>query len=135
MTYKYHVLTLLLLVCFASSLILTITPVPPICEAGCDVVQTSQYASTLGVKNSLVGTIVFAFLALTSFRNIKRPTWTKRIILKISIIIGSAISLYFLYIQIFILQAYCKYCLIVDFSILAALLTILFYKKWKIETS
>jgi len=126
---KYKILLVLFVVCLVGSLILAVTPTPPICTKGCDVVQTSKYAYTLGIKNNFYGVIIFAILVWLTSAQIKKQTHKKKKIIMYTTIIGSIIALYFLYLQEFVLHSYCKYCLVVDISILISLGIILFYSE------
>jgi len=126
---KYKILLVLFVVCFVSSLILALTPTPPICAKGCDIVQTSKYAYTLGIKNNFYGVAIFALLSFLASAQIKKRMHKRKMIINYATPIGSAIALYFLYLQEFVLHAYCKYCMVVDFSLLAALLVVIFYKE------
>ena len=95
---------------------------------GCATVQNHATAFTFGIKNSLFGAIIFAILViLTLIQIIKHLKSIDKIIYS-GIIISSIISIYFLYLQQFVIHAYCKYCLVVDFAILIALI-ILFFPK------
>ncbi len=128
---KYKILLALFLISLVSSLILSLIPTPVVCDpgVGCDVVKTSSYNFTLGIKNSYYGVIIFALGAFLIFSYIKKPDKNKKLVIHTAIILGSLIAVYFLYIQAVILQAYCKYCLIVDFSMIVALIITLFW--WK----
>lgn len=126
---KYKILLFLLTISLLASLVLSITPTPPICEEGCDIVQTSQYASLLGIKNSTYGVLIFLVLSFVTFSQILNPSKKKEKILKISLLLGTLVSLYFLYLQAFTINAWCKYCLVVDFSVILG--TIIIFVKWK----
>ncbi len=126
MKFKYSLLLIIFIAAFISSLILTITPAPPICEEGCDIVQTSVYANTLGIKNSAYGVGIFAFMSLITFLQIKKPSKNKKSLIHTGTTIGAIIATYFLYLQYFVLHAYCQYCLVVDVGMLLALIIILF---------
>ena len=128
---KYKILLALFLLSLASSLVLSIFPVPVVCDpgVGCDVVKTSSYNFTLGIRNSYYGSAIFLAISLLAYFQIKNPTEKKRKLINLGVIIGFVIAIYFLYIQKFILNAYCKYCLIVDFSMIIALMVTLIW--WK----
>ena len=125
---KYKLLTILFVIALISSIILSLNAAPAFCRPGegCDIVQTSQYASTFGIKNSYYGVFIFTFLTLISLWHIKIPGKRKKFIIHSAIIIGSIISLYFIYLQKFVLNAWCKYCLVVDISLILALFLIIF---------
>jgi len=127
--YKYHILIGLFAISLIASLILSLTPTPLICEEGCDVVQTSKYASFLGVKNSIYGVFIFLIFIYLTYLEMQNHDKFRRNLIHGSIIIGTIIALYFLYLQNFVLNAWCKYCLVVDSSLLLALILILF--TWK----
>ena len=131
MKYKYNILLVLFLVSLASSLVLSFTPISLICDfnVGCDVVHYSDYNFTLGIQNSHYGVIIFALMAFLIYFHIKRPDQNKKLMIHLAVILGSLIAIYFIYVQYFILSAYCKYCLIVDFSMIASLVVTLIW--WK----
>lgn len=131
MKYKYYLLLALFSISLISSAIMAFTPVEEICDpgVGCDIVQHSSYAKTFGIKNSYYGLGIFSFLVLVTLLQLKKPTKQKKQIINLAIIVGSVIAIYFISLQHFILNAYCKYCLIVDFSLLAALTLIII--DWK----
>ena len=128
---KYKILLVLFGISLISSLVLSLIPVPVVCDpgVGCDVVQTSSYNQTFGIKNSYYGVVVFLFLIFLTIFQIKNPAKNKKLLIHSAVIVGSLISLYFLYLQKFTLQAYCKYCLIIDISILISLGIIIW--KWR----
>ena len=87
--------------------------VPP-CSiiSGCEKVTTSSYAEVFGIPLALFGAIYyFALLVLIiAYFDLK-----KAIILKIAALvtpIGFLASLYFVYLQVFIIKAICLYCMI-----------------------
>ncbi|MFH1325398.1 MAG: vitamin K epoxide reductase family protein [archaeon] len=128
---KYQILLVLFLISLASSIFLSTQKQDALCGIGddCDIVKNSQYNYTLGLQNSYYGIVIFSFLSVLTFLQIKKPEKRKENIIKISVIIGSIIVFYFLYIQKFVLNAFCRYCLVVDFSVLIALFIVLL--KWE----
>ena len=94
---------------------------------GCDTVLTSEYAIMFGLPVSLWGMIYYAavfFLALFSFLEKSRQA------LGLAAIIVSAgflSSIYFLYLQFFVLKAICFYCLIS-----AGITFILLFAFWRV---
>ncbi|MDO8560769.1 MAG: vitamin K epoxide reductase family protein [bacterium] len=79
---------------------------------GCEKVLTSQYSVMWGVPVALLGVIYYlAILALiTGFIFTERATLF-RIAAKLTPL-GLAASLWFLYLQAFVIHAFCLYCLI-----------------------
>jgi len=130
--FKYEILLVLAIISLLSSLILSFIPVQEFCdvnEEGCDVVHSSSYNYTFGIKNSYYGVFIFLFLSLLIYSQIKKPTNTKRNIIHIAIILGTIVASSFLYIQQFVLNAYCEYCVVIDVCMLLSLLVIIF--NWK----
>jgi uncharacterized membrane protein len=120
---KYKIIFGLLVISLLSSLVLTLTPIPAVCRPGegCDIVRTSEYAYTFGIPNPYYGVLIFSFLCLLTLSHMKWPHKRKKQVIHSGVIIGSIVAIYFIYLQHFVLQAYCKYCLVVDFSVLIAL--------------
>lgn len=126
---KYKILLFFSLTSLIASIILSIPgQASDYCAfkpSDCSFVHFSKYNYTLGVQNSYYGIIVFTLLSFIIFLQIRNPSNKKRLIIHSSIFLGSLISLYFLYLQYFILRAYCLYCLVIDLSLLFSLLLIL----------
>ena len=120
---KYKIITGLFVVMFVISLILSIQGIPSFCREneGCDIVKTSHYAQTFGINNANYGVVIFAFLTLISILQSKKPTNNKKLFLQIAVIIGTLISIRLIYIQAFIIKAYCTYCIIVDIAMILTL--------------
>jgi len=130
--FKYEILLVLVIISLLSSLILSFAPAQEFCdvnEEGCGVVHTSSYNYTFGIKNSYYGVFIFLFLSLLIYSQIKKPDNIKRNIIHLAIIFGTIVATAFLYIQQFVLNAYCEYCVIVDVCMLLSLLVIIF--NWK----
>ena len=129
---KYKILLVLFLISLVSSLVLSFIPVPAVCDpgVGCDVVKTSSYNYTFGIKNSYYGSVIFLVISLLIYFQIKTPSERKRKLINLGTVMGFMIAVYFLYIQQFVLNAYCKYCIIIDLSMVAAfVLTLMWWKK------
>lgn len=81
------------------------------CEAGggCDIVQSSQWATFLRVPTAFWGLLLYVGLAYLAFR-VTRPIvqWRRAWILAL---IGWGVSVYLTAISIFVIQATCPYCL------------------------
>ena len=128
---KYHLLIIFLIICLIFSTILSLIPISELCIPGngCDVVHNSKYSELLGRKNSDYGIIAFSIMIILSFLQINKPKKQTKQFIYLGIIIGSIISVYFLYLQQFVIKAYCKYCLVVDISMLICLAILIF--NWK----
>jgi len=119
---KYKLILLILLLSLASSMLLSFVPLSILCTPfeGCNAVQTSSYAKTLGIENSYFGVIIFASMSLITLSHIRKPKNNKKILIHSGIFIGTLVSLYFFYLQEFVIHAWCKYCLVVDIGMLVA---------------
>lgn len=120
---KYKILLIIFLISLISSIILLSTNHgSDFCkpDGGCGSVQNSKYAYLFGISNSIYGIILFSFLSLITFMEIKKPTQIKRLLIDSGAIIGFFIALYFIFLQIFILKIFCKYCLVIDGGMILA---------------
>lgn len=101
---------------FADASYLTIehySGVIPPCSvtSGCETVLTSAYSTVLGIPVALGGAIYYLFILISIFiyfesKNNKALKWS--LLLTIP---GFIASLWFVYVQVFILHSYCIYCL------------------------
>jgi len=128
---KYLAILIIFIVCLICSFILAVIPTEKLCSpnSGCSKVQTSSYSEFLTIKISIYGVAIFTILIILTISFLKKPSENKKSLLHSAIIIGSLFSIYFLFIQHFILQEYCKYCLIIDFSLLITLFLIIQWKR------
>lgn len=132
MEYKYQILLALSIIAFLTSIMLSFhTAEQVFCgiNSGCDIVKNSPYNYTLGIQNSYYGVAIFGILSILLYMQIRKHSHVKKQLINISIILGSLVVFYFLYVQAFILHAYCKYCLIVDTAMVIALILTLF--SWR----
>lgn len=85
----------------------------------CHRVQYSPQSKTFGIPNSLAGFFMYgALLILTLFYSAGSVAfWPIQIIAAI----GFLFSLYFLYVQAFVLKAFCTWCIVsaINFTVLA----------------
>lgn len=85
----------------------------------CEKVQKSKYSRTLGFPNSFAGFGMYFALFVLSFLyfvGALQPLWPIQVI----IWIGFAFSMYFLFIQAFVIRAFCTWCVLsaLEFSLL-----------------
>jgi len=78
---------------------------------GCEVVLTSQYSTIFGVPTSLLGIVYYVIILAGLFgylesRNTRLLKWTL-----FFTTLGFGMSLWFVYLQVFILHSFCVYCL------------------------
>lgn len=95
-------------------------------ESGCDLVTKSTYASWAGIPVALVGLLYYISIAVVSaLIYYGKLSIDKIIYIKIISAVGLAASVWFTYLQFFVIEAFCTYCL---FS--AALTLIIFMISW-----
>ncbi|MGQ0542506.1 MAG: vitamin K epoxide reductase family protein [Blastocatellia bacterium] len=108
--------TLVALVGLADSVYLTIqhfttTPVPCSILEGCETVLTSPYAEFAGVPIAAFGAIAyftaFSMALLAAFGN--RLTWK---LFGLQVVLMAAFTAWLLYLQGFVIGAFCQFCLI-----------------------
>ncbi|MBS3084709.1 vitamin K epoxide reductase family protein [Candidatus Pacearchaeota archaeon] len=132
---KYKIIFVLMILSLVASIILSFVPIEQACGGalellgGCNVVQASQYESIFGMKNAHIGLIAFPVLAILTLFELKKPRRYQKKAITIGMAIGSLIAIYFLYIQFFVLEAICQYCMIVDFAVLISLGLIIFWDE------
>lgn len=102
---------------FLDALYLTITHysgATPSCSflKGCDLVVTSQYSTILGVPVALLGAAYYFSLFVLSAIFIDGKRVRILVVAAYLTAVGFLASLWFLFLQIFIIQAICIYCLI-----------------------
>lgn len=91
-------------------------------DAWCHTVQHSSQSRTLGVPNSIAGFLMYAGI-IASLALWQAGLFTGFIgyVLLALVSIGFLFSLYFMYVQIFVLRALCTWCVIsfINFSVMA----------------
>ena len=131
---KYKILAFLIFISLASSLILTINelkPSPLICNAaeGCSIVSQSPYSKTFGIENAYIGLIFFLILFNVILSQIRKPNFRKEKIVNFGIYVAGIWAIYSLYLMEFVINAYCKYCTLLDISSLVAVGIVLYFRK------
>ena len=103
--------------------------------SGCELVLTSSYSFILGIPVSLLGAIYY-FVVLVGIsaylesKNTRLLKWTLLLT-----IFGLLFSLWFLYVQAFVIGAYCLYCLGSALTSTALFVTAcVVFKKYSVET-
>jgi len=133
---KYKILLVLFIIALISSILLAFNGNHEICEPeSCEDVQSSDYFSFFGIQNHYYGIVMFAFMILLTLSYIKKQRKYKKYIINLGVVVGAVIAIYFLYLQQFVLNSFCKYCLVVDISMILALILVVFrrrQKKWSL---
>ncbi len=106
--------------------------VEPMCGSygGCGYVQSSPYATILGVPVALLGLLAYTvmfFLGILAFRGGERGEFWLQVLAGLAVA-GTLYSLYLTYIEAFVLHAYCFYC--VTQAIAITLMTVLVLWEW-----
>ena len=89
----------------------TAVPVPCGEDFDCGAVLTSQYAEIYGIPIAIFGAVAyftaFSFAVLAAFGN--RFTWT---LFGVQVTLMMAFTTWLIYLQAFVIEAYCQFCLI-----------------------
>jgi uncharacterized membrane protein len=96
---------------------------------GCETVLSSDYAKILGIPVSVFGILWYVIqLGLIYFLLVKKSSSPS--LLRIWAALGLVFSLYLLYLEAFVIHAYCTWCL-VSLAIVIATVVLLFWPKPK----
>jgi len=88
--------------------------------SGCETVLTSAYSTIMGLPDSLLGSVYYLIMAVAAFLFLESRHGSGTIaahhyaILKwalLGTVVGFSMSLWFVYLQAFVLHSYCQYCL------------------------
>lgn len=93
----------------------TAEPVPCGITGGCETVLTSSYAEVAGIPLAAFGALAyflaFSLAVLAAFGN--RTMWT---LFGIQTFIMTAVSVWLVYLQAFVIHSFCQFCLISAFT-------------------
>jgi uncharacterized membrane protein len=129
---KYITLLIIFILCFIASAILSFIPPEQACggsETGCYIINTSEYAGTIGIKNCYFGLIAFSVLIFLAIWHILKPKEYKKQLIFLGLIVGAVFAAYFIYLQLIVIKACCQYCMVVDIGTLLSLAVALFWKE------
>jgi len=131
---KHKILVLILTICLIASIVLAFLPIEQICgiQSGCETVQNSSYKNTFGIDNGYLGIIAFFILLALTISHIRTPKKYKHLLILTGVSIGTLIALFFIYLQLFVIGAFCTYCLVIDIGMILGLVLI-FPRKKKTE--
>ena len=102
--------------------------------SGCETVLTSSYSVIAGIPVSLLGALYYLVIAIGVFAYLDtRKTQLLKWTLSLTIF-GLFMSLWFIFVQAFILEAWCIYCLgSATTSIVLFVLSGVVFKKYRVE--
>lgn len=95
---------------------------------GCDVVTTSEYSFIFGIPVSLLGLIYYAMFFIGLLWLILKPGTIVLNLLRSLVGVGVLFSLWFVYVQIYLINAICFYCMVS-----ATLTTLSFILLWLLK--
>jgi uncharacterized membrane protein len=128
MKQKYKILLAIFTVCLIASGLLAFTPIEKICgeeTSSCAIVQNSEYKDILGASNSLLGIFAFTVLIFITASHSKNPKRHKKLFLVFGTTISAIAALYFIYLQAFVIKAFCPYCMTIDIGSILAFVIII----------
>lgn len=103
----------------ADSIYLTVehylNAIPPCTFSNCEIVLTSKYSSVFGVPVSLLGAIYYALVTVLSVLYLQSHSESRNRYLITAFLLthlGLVASLYFTFIQGFVIGSWCPYCLL-----------------------
>lgn len=92
-----------------------VTGTPLLCTiqnlSGCNIVAASQYSHLFGIPLAVFGVLFYSIVFVLAALEIVIFDRLLRRVLQIAALIGVAASLYFSLVQIFLIGAFCIYCL------------------------
>ncbi|MFZ5424252.1 MAG: prolipoprotein diacylglyceryl transferase [Patescibacteria group bacterium] len=81
-----------------------ISGVEPLCGVGtCEIVQNSRYATMLGIPTALYGVFYYIVFYILAEKSLNKQ-------LSLLILVGLIFSAYLAYLELFIINAFCKWC-------------------------
>jgi uncharacterized membrane protein/protein-disulfide isomerase len=93
-------------------------PEPTFCNEACDVVRQSVWAKPLGIPMSLLGVLFFAAMIGLAF--VERPR-----LRRLLAVAGAAWAIWLVVLQGFVIEAWCKLCLVADPAAIAVAIFVL----------
>jgi uncharacterized membrane protein len=91
--------------------------------SGCAVVDASPYSTLLGVPVALLGMLGYGLILLLALW--PRPSPRHRLALHLAAVAGFSVTLYLVYLQLWVIRAVCPYCIVSAGAITAILVLVL----------
>lgn len=107
---------------------LTANPVNCFLFDGCGAVSASPYSKPFGIPLSFLGTAFYFGMLVLVFLNYKYKAKIVSNLLILGAVSSFIASLYFVYLQGFVIQAFCIYCLISAGAVTIALCSLLYIR-------
>ena len=101
---------------------------------GCNTVANSPYSNVFGMPLPTFGVVFYAVMFLITFLLFHHNNVFLMRLALLGGFVGFVFSLYFVFLQGFIIQAFCVYCLISALSSVALLCALIFESNKKTET-
>jgi uncharacterized membrane protein len=100
-------------------------------KSQCQVVQQSNYGKIFGIDNPWYGIIGFTAIILLIVAQLINPLWIRRMIISLGAIFSGTLTIWFLYVQIYLLKAFCIFCVMLDITSIIMMLPgfILLFQK------
>lgn len=98
---------------------------------GCEVVAMSPYSRVMGIPLSLFGFFFYTVSAFALIGEYLRPTVLGARLLVAVSSLGLLASLYFAYLQAFVIRAWCEYCIFSGFMALLVFIVAIVYTQMK----
>lgn len=90
--------------------------IPLLCDiqnlSGCNIVAMSQYSHMFGIPLAEFGVLFYAIIFVLAALEIVIFDQLLRRVLQVVSFVGAIFSLYFMSVQLFVIQAFCVYCLV-----------------------
>lgn len=103
-------------------------------SGGCNIVAASPHSVLFGVPLSLLGVLFyFGIIVLVAMRTLPLRTYLEYIMpykraLRVYASAGLASSLYFMYLQAYVIEAWCRYCILSAFT---TVIIFIFVMTWR----
>ena len=110
-------------------------PLPCSILDGCDTVTTSKYSAVAGMPVALMGAIYYLVIFILAISYLESKKDRLAFLISRFTIIGFLASLWFVYLQVFVLKALCLYCLFSALTSTALFAISVLFLWWKNSSS